>query len=253
MEHNMQLNDILDEVHGWEEASPPRPIRTRNVEKEARPRARPLRHAGSVLLNVLIVILLVSALLLRASPGEPPRSVFGFSIFRVLTSSMQREIPKDSIIITRRVDPLTLEVGDTITYLRADFNTVTHKIMKVYPEGGPGDVVAFQTKGVENNLPDADLVLAPNVIGKVVFHSSALGAGLRFIREYGGFLIIFLILLALSAGLFLSLRSLFSFRRKRYRTMDDVGTVEKDGEAFFVIHHEVEHNTTLREKAGIRK
>ena len=68
-------------------------------------------------LSVLIIVCSILALLtvVLAKPGEAPNFV-GYSLFRVMTGSMEPSIPTDSLIVVKRVTASTLEVGDVITF-----------------------------------------------------------------------------------------------------------------------------------------
>lgn len=125
----------------------------------------------SVLIIVLAVAILLSAIFTR---GEDTPSVMGYSFMKVLTGSMEPEIPTDSIVVTKEVDTATIKVGDVITYKSNDPQMrgvpVTHRVTEVDPAQG-----TFITKGDANVLEDKEPVLAQNVIGKVVFSSHILG------------------------------------------------------------------------------
>ena len=76
-------------------------------------------NAVSVLVIIASVVVLLSVVLTKS--GEAP-SVFGFSMFRVMTGSMEPTIRTDSFIIVKKMDPAQIEVGDitvSYTHLRA--------------------------------------------------------------------------------------------------------------------------------------
>jgi len=123
---------------------------------------------------------------------------FGYSWFRVTSGSMQREIPEGSLVITKQMNPHRLIVNDTVTYLREDGSTVTHNIVDIISDDG---VLRFQTKGIENAIPDLELVDSKDIVGLVVYHVAGLGS-LLFVAKW--------IFLALSAVLLLlAILSLF--------------------------------------------
>ena len=130
---------------------------------------------------------------------------------KVLTKSMQSEIPKDSMIITRVVDPNSLKIGDDVTYLKSDKVTVTHRIVGIYENHADSGMRGFQTKGVNNGSPDADIVMANNIVGKVVFHNLFLGNALNFIRAQVIWIGIFA---ALLIGFIVAMRHFFKAKDK---------------------------------------
>lgn len=150
---------------------------------------RPTRKGtGKVIRNVMfylaLVLLLVVALFVRTGNSGAPNSLAGYCGMIVLTESMQDTIPKGSLIITKSVEPASLKIGDDITFMANRTTTLTHRIVGItesYQETGER---AFETKGTMNAQPDQQPVLASNVVGKVIFHSKALGTVSNVISAY---------------------------------------------------------------------
>jgi signal peptidase len=132
-----------------------------------------------------------------------PRSFMGYSAMRVLTESMQDEIPKDSLIVTKNVGAGTLEIGDDITFLVDADTTVTHRIIAIQENYANTGMRGFQTQGIMNSSPDREIVAAQNVVGKVVFHNLALGKVFAFVGKYAIWIGLFA---AMFIGLFAALR-----------------------------------------------
>lgn len=88
--------------------------------------------------------------------GKTP-SLFGYSVLRVSTGSMQPELMIGDVILGKSVDnPTALKVGDIITY-RGSGQTegllVTHKVV-VAPYKTADGTYKLQTKGIANDAPD---------------------------------------------------------------------------------------------------
>lgn len=104
----------------------------------------------------LIVVLVFTLVLFFTSRinGSTP-SVFGYSIFRVSSGSMEPELKVGDIILDKVVEnPEDLKVGDVITFKSDDYGDllVTHKVIKApYEDNGK---LMLQTKGVANELED---------------------------------------------------------------------------------------------------
>lgn len=133
-------------------------------------------------------------------------SILGHYFFTVLTTSMQSEIPKGSLVVVKTTPAAELQVGDDITFYRDPKTIVTHRIIGIEENyensGGRG----FITKGTENPMQDEDPVHEANVMGRVIktipnfgFAISLIGANLKWI----------ILLLALLFVLITSLRILF--------------------------------------------
>jgi len=134
------------------------------------------QHKSTVakILNIAfwLVVLCAAAVLLSlgvTSKGAP-KTLFGYSVFRVLTSSMQQEIPQGSLVLTHHVNPATIKVGDVVTYLTGATSTITHEVRTIYPNYEGSGQYGFQTKGTENISPDPEIVYGANVVGVVVGH-----------------------------------------------------------------------------------
>lgn len=145
-------------------------------------------------------LLVFCALLIHSGNGGSPTSFAGFSAFTVLTSSMESEIPKGSLVITKRVSANDLQIGDDITYMINENTTVTHRIIGITEQYQDTGRRAFETKGVENKDPDEKIVPAANVVGKVVYHSKTLGMIAKFISNNWPFMVFVLVVVLIVGG-----------------------------------------------------
>ncbi|MDR1806410.1 MAG: signal peptidase I [Propionibacteriaceae bacterium] len=144
---------------------------------------KPRRRARDYVFYTLLG-LTAGLVLFYTSAGEKPRSLGGLAVFSVLSQSMQSVYPQGSLILVHHVDPATLKVGNDVTYIREDGETVTHRITAITEDiDGKGNR-GFTTQGVENPSPDAKPVYAPNVIGKVVFYCPYLGHVVQLMRAH---------------------------------------------------------------------
>ena len=104
-------------------------------------------------LIAVLVFTLVVFFMSRINGSTP--SVFGYSIFRVSSGSMEPELMVGDIILDKTVDnPKDLKVGDVITFKSSDYGDllVTHKVIKApYEENGK---LMLQTKGIANEVED---------------------------------------------------------------------------------------------------
>jgi signal peptidase len=105
-------------------------------------------------------------------------------VFTALSGSMEREIPEGSLIIVKRVEPETIQVGDDITFFKNANTTVTHRVVNIYEDYEGSGVRGFETKGIENPMADEDIVYADNVIGRVIYHTAAVGEFFNYIKEH---------------------------------------------------------------------
>ena len=160
-----------------------------------RERSRARRLLGSVLFYGILAALVFGVYLFGMNdPTGPPANVGGFSAMTVLTRSMQDVYPQDALIITRRVDPHTIGVGDDITFLMPNNTTITHRVVGIRQNYQNTGLPGFETMGTMNGSPDAEVVAAANVVGRVIFSSLFLGNTILFIRGNIWLICIFMVL-----------------------------------------------------------
>ena len=122
----------------------------------------------STLLTILCLVILLFAvvLIVRNARGEVT-FLFGRSLFRVRTASMEPGIEAGSYILVARVRTDQIAVGDIITFrsddpaIRGQLNT--HRVTEIL-DGG----TAFRTKGDNNPGEDLYPVPADHVVARYV-------------------------------------------------------------------------------------
>ena len=136
-------------------------------------------------ISVIIILCAIGVLLttVLTPKGEVP-SIMGYSFFRVMTGSMEPEIPVDSLIVVKKQGVQELAVGDVISFFSRDPSLMgevnTHRIVEISEDGGE---LFFATKGDANNVVDRYITREEDVIGKVVFSSLKLGKFIRLISN----------------------------------------------------------------------
>lgn len=108
-------------------------------------------------LGMAVILLTLVVALLLAAPG-----LLGWKQMSVLTGSMEPEIPVGSMVYVEPVEPESLAEGDVVTFVQADGNTVTHRVVKNRTVEG-----TLVTKGDANEEEDMDPVPYERVVGKV--------------------------------------------------------------------------------------
>jgi signal peptidase len=137
------------------------------------------------ILNPILFIILVAVLslvLTNSNDASAPRQLFGYSAMTILTHSMDDVYPQHSLIIVKKLDPETVQVGDDITFLRKDNVTATHRVINIYENYNDWGMRGFQTKGTNNPAPDVEIVAAKNIVGKVLICIPKLGIIIKTIR-----------------------------------------------------------------------
>ena len=157
---------------------------------------------GIISYAIFIWLLLVGVTLLiyvldikiRASKGDYSSPTY--NAYVVLTGSMLPEIQVYDVVLTKKVDPNDLKVGDVITFASADTRflgtIITHRI-KQKEYNSETKSYSFQTKGDNNNVVDSAWVPQNNIYGKVILKIPKLGYLQEFLAADGGWIIVILI------------------------------------------------------------
>lgn len=139
-----------------------------------------LSFFGDLLFYTFLIVFVI-AVGMWSSNGMP-KVFFGYSAFTVLTGSMENEIPRGSLIITKQVDPESLKIGDDISYLVSEKTIITHRIVGIEEDYLESGQLGFQTQGTMNKEPDELIVPAVNIVGKVVYHNHTAGKLISFLK-----------------------------------------------------------------------
>lgn len=90
-------------------------------------------------------------------------------IFQVVSESMMPEYKIGDIIVTKKTSPVSLDVGDDVTYVASVVDmkeiTITHRIIKKREENGK---YYFTTQGINNAIEDPE-ISEDSIYGKVIY------------------------------------------------------------------------------------
>ncbi len=139
--------------------------------------AKKILNKIATIITILAVLFTIIAVftIFTTERGKAPE-VFGFSMFRVVSGSMEPEIKTGSLIFVKSCEPSEVETGDVITFYSRDVSIEgqinTHRVINVSVEDGN---YQFETKGDANLNTDSFAVYGEDLIGKVVGQSYLLG------------------------------------------------------------------------------
>lgn len=162
---------------------------------------------------VLTSLLLAAAILLCLLVSLQVRTrgyvdIGGFSLFRVVTGSMEPTISAGELLLCHATQIESVTTGDIVCY-RTELSAikgavVTHRVVET---GTDKEGRAYLvTQGDANLVADADLVRKDDLIGRVVWYSgkeSVLNDALSFLTSKVGFLTCIVLPVLLAAGLIL--------------------------------------------------
>ena len=135
-----------------------------------------------VVLTVLVLLVVICAAVFiqtKVNPDKIP-SIFGYKPFVVLSGSMETEIFKGDLAVTREVDAESLQKNDIVAFRDAENHVVTHRVVDIIDVNGEKKLV---TKGDNNNSNDSDTVRMKDVEGKYLFKLSGFGNLVMMMQE----------------------------------------------------------------------
>ena len=165
-----------------------------------------LFNAAAIALILVSVFVLLSVVLTPA--GQVPQ-VLGYSVFRVMTGSMEPEIRENSLLVVKKTPPEDIVPGDVISFFSPDpmleGAVNTHRVVRVEKENGR---IQFITKGDANVIEDTYPVDASALVGKAVFKSYWLGKAVSLLANplVFGIIILLPLLIILLMNLYRAVR-----------------------------------------------
>ena len=156
---------------------------------------------------VWIFVLLVIFVILVQRIFNNQVSIGSYRMFTVVTGSMDPVYKVGDVVISKEVDPSTINEGDDVVYLgeKNDFKDkiVTHQVIMIEKEN---DNYRIQTKGIANTKADPEIT-QNEVIGKVIYKMGALSLLQRAMsNNYVFFFIVFVPIVLLTFRQFIKSR-----------------------------------------------
>ena len=167
------------------------------------------KKIGSILSTFVLVISIILCLtVVMQVITNGYVQIGGISLFKIITGSMEPEVPEGSLIICQEVDISTVQVNDIVCFRSLDNviygETVTHRVVEVL-QNSLGETILV-TKGDANLSADAEYVTQGNYIGKVTYYSkesNLMASIMNILTDKVGFMILVLVPTLLIAGFIL--------------------------------------------------
>lgn len=131
---------------------------------------------------ILIPILLINlSIMFQAQTNKDAvPSVFGYKPFIVLSGSMESEIFRGDLVITKIIEPEDLKKDDVIAFRDAENTVTTHRIIDIVENNG---TKYFITKGDNNNSQDKNLVEYSDVEGLYITRIPGIGSMMNSLSQ----------------------------------------------------------------------
>ncbi len=121
----------------------------------------------NIIESILLVIICLYLLFVVAQRIGNNKSIFGYRVFTVASSSMEPAYMINDVVYVKDVDVDTLKVGDDIAYNGTrgslEGKLVSHRIIKI-EQGSTGRI--FFTQGVNNENPDPSIT-EDQIVGRI--------------------------------------------------------------------------------------
>ena len=138
-----------------------------------------------VLLFLVLIGFVLSVCLQRFSNNR--LSIFNYRMFTVISGSMEPRYNIGDVLFAKEVEPESIKVGDTISYLGTQNSfrdkVVTHEVTKIEKTDGK---YYFHTKGLTNLVEDP-IVSEDQLYGKVIYKSVIISLVYKIVSTNIGF------------------------------------------------------------------
>lgn len=177
---------------------------------------------------ILVPILLVNLFIIFQSKTNKDAvpSIFGYKPFIVLSGSMESDIHKGDLIITKNVKKETLKVEDIIAFRDSAGTITTHRIIDVVEKDGKR---SFITKGDNNSTQDRNLVSEDAVEGIYVGRIPGLGSMMDKLAQPTTIIILILgVTIIFVVGFMISTKKQSELEKKEYMEFKLMKEKEKE-------------------------
>lgn len=186
-----------------------------NEEEQKQPLRVRIGSALSTLALVVAVVLCLTVIVQVTTNGYV--QIGGFSLFRVITGSMEPEIPVGSLLICQKTPIEDIQVGDIVCFRSLNpkmlGSVITHRVVAI--DHTPDGLPLLETKGDANLTADVEFVSQANLIGRVNYSTkdkNLVASVVDLMTDKIGFLVLILFPTLLIAG-FILRSCMMSMRR----------------------------------------
>ena len=144
----------------------------------------------AAIVQIMFVIVLVGFIIVVCLQrfSDNKISFFNYRMFTVISGSMEPKYKIGDVLISKEVDPATIKVGDSVSYLGTDGDfkdkVITHEVVSI--KTGEDGKYLFQTKGIANLFEDPT-ISESQLYGVVIYRSVILSIIYRIVGTTIGF------------------------------------------------------------------
>ena len=155
-----------------------------------------LKIIGNIIYYILLaLVILILAVVILQRVSKNNASIGGIRIFNIVTESMFPEYQIGDVLISKKIEPSKIKVGDDLVYLGTEQGfagrVVTHRVVDIEESDGK---YRFHTKGLANEVEDP-VVQENQIYGIVIYKTYILSFITKIINNiYGFYFLIFITL-----------------------------------------------------------
>ncbi len=168
-----------------------------------------LKIIGNIIYYILLaLVILILAVVILQRVSKNNASIGGIRIFNIVTESMFPEYQIGDVLISKKIEPSKIKVGDDLVYLGTEQGfagrVVTHRVVDIEESDGK---YRFHTKGLANEVEDP-VVQENQIYGIVIYKTYILSFINKIINNiYGFYFLIFIPLTILIIVKFVKIRN----------------------------------------------
>ena len=153
-----------------------------------------LKIIGNIIYYILLaLVILILAVVILQRVSKNNASIGGIRIFNIVTESMFPEYQIGDVLISKKIEPSKIKVGDDLVYLGTEQGfagrVVTHRVVDIEESDGK---YRFHTKGLANEVEDP-VVQENQIYGIVIYKTYILSFITKIINNiYGFYFLIFI-------------------------------------------------------------
>ncbi len=122
-------------------------------------------------LILIIILFIILGIIIFQRVTHNKLALGNFYIFEIISGSMEPVYKAGDVILVRKCDYESINIGDDITYLGSEGNLkgliVTHRVIEKFDYEGKHKI---KTKGINNEVEDP-VINADQVYGKVIYRT----------------------------------------------------------------------------------
>ncbi len=184
-----------------------------------------LKKIWNIISTMLVIFVVLCAIFLMGS------RILGYKCFTVISGSMEPTYSVGDLLYVKEVDPNTIKVGDSITFLLNEHKDIaTHRVVRIDAENQH-----LYTKGDANPDEDDKPVHFKNVVGVPKFSLPKLGYVSDFVQNPPGTyytigLGVVLIIIVFAPGMFTKKKKDEDAEQAEAEMKNEIDTASKENE-----------------------